>query len=584
MSKLDYAEVKAQTQKDPTDRLLAEGTLGQTARGRDFLEALDREQLVEFVALMRISLGQKESVKSEIKGYDPDKAKEKFLKATVTAAQAAIAGTQTEMEKLMSLMMKQMEIAEKNKKEERDEMAKKEERLREIAEKNKKEERDEMVKNRQVEMEIAEKNRQMEIAYRQSIFDRDTKLKEEAEAKDRTMQLALADKELQQMQERQAILESVKIMQKTFEEKSDRDAARVKEKDDKREIRFQKASKLLKNILYILPTEAGTSSLLIYFRNLEEVFLQYAIEPDIQGLVLFSKLPEKVRKLLGNIPAEQKDTYEKVKNIILAEYQLTAGICYRGFIECVKFKMESMIQYASRLRSLLQCYLDARKVTTFVDLMDLMVCDQMKSSLTQSEKYFIGEKESGGCLKSIEIARLIDVHQAIRLEERGKDKRTDYRPDYRKTGANEANKQYNSSYGPSKEVDVKSGGIKAGSYNGQKPRSMAQVVMKEERPNKSFQNNSQHKSTTYRTRKVEVQDDNEPSNEQTSSEGEQEQEEESEDSGVAKNVMRVGIEKGLIKKLHPEQREKDRESVTPGERSEERRVGKECRSRWSPYH
>src|SRR5206468_11805148 len=146
MSKLDYAEVKAQTQKDPTDRLLAEGILGQTARGKDFLEALDREQLVEFVSLMRISLGQKESVKSEIKGYDPDKAKEKFLKATGTATQAAIAGTQTEMEKLMTLMMKQMEMNEK-----------KEERLREIAEKNKKEEREEMAKKEL--REIAERDR-----------------------------------------------------------------------------------------------------------------------------------------------------------------------------------------------------------------------------------------------------------------------------------------------------------------------------------------------------------------------------------------------------------------------------------------
>src|SRR5881296_1238628 len=180
MSKLEYAEVRAQTQKGPSDRLVAEGLLGQTARGKDFLEALDREQLVEFVSLMRISLGQKKSVKSEIKGYDPDKAKEKFLKHTATAAQAAIAGTQTEMEKLMTLMMKQMEISEKNKKEEREEREKKEERAREIAEKNKKEEREEMVRNRQIEMEIAEKNRQMEIAYRQSIFERDTKLKEEA--------------------------------------------------------------------------------------------------------------------------------------------------------------------------------------------------------------------------------------------------------------------------------------------------------------------------------------------------------------------------------------------------------------------
>src|SRR3989442_4888995 len=330
------------------------------------------------------------------------------------------------------------EIAEKNKKEEREEMAKKEERLRE-----------EMIRNRKEEMEIAEKNRQMELAYRQSVFERDAKLKEEAEAKDRTMQLALAEKELAQMQERQAILESVKIMQKAFEEKSERDVARVKEKDEKREIRFQKASKLLKNILYFLPTEAGTSSLLIYFRNLEEVFSEYAIEPDIQALVLFSKLPEKVRKLLGNIPADQKDTYEKVKNVILKEYQITAGICRRGFVECLKFKTESMIQYASRLRSLLQCYLDARKVTTFAELFDLVISDHIKDSLTQGEKYYIGEKEAmgEGCLKSTEIARLLDIYQAIRLEERGKVRpKSECKPDYRKPSANESNKQYSSGY------------------------------------------------------------------------------------------------------------------------------------------
>src|SRR3712207_6520894 len=30
--------------------------------------------------------------------------------------------------------------------------------------------------------------------------------------------------------------------------------------------------------------------------------------------------------------------------------------------------------------------------------------------------------------------------------------------------------------------------------------------------------------------------------------------------------------------------EVDEQEITVGERSEERRVGKECRSRWSPYH
>src|SRR6059036_3376207 len=137
MSKIEHAEVRIQVLKDSSERLVAEALIGQTAKSKEFLEALDREQLVEFVALMRMSLGQKESVKSEIKGYDAEKAKEKFLKI---AQAAATAGTQSEMEKMMTLMMRQMEIAEKNKKEEREEAIKARARAEEIAEKNKKEE------------------------------------------------------------------------------------------------------------------------------------------------------------------------------------------------------------------------------------------------------------------------------------------------------------------------------------------------------------------------------------------------------------------------------------------------------------
>ena len=40
---------------------------------------------------------------------------------------------------------------------------------------------------------------------------------------------------------------------------------------------------------------------------------------------------------------------------------------------------------------------------------------------------------------------------------------------------------------------------------------------------------------------------------------------------------------GMIEMLRKMQDEEDGKRVT-GKRSEERRVGKECRSRWSPYH
>ena len=47
---------------------------------------------------------------------------------------------------------------------------------------------------------------------------------------------------------------------------------------------------------------------------------------------------------------------------------------------------------------------------------------------------------------------------------------------------------------------------------------------------------------------------------------------------------------GVYSEIHPHDLNKEDISRIPGikgiiaERSEERRVGKECRSRWSPYH
>ena len=47
---------------------------------------------------------------------------------------------------------------------------------------------------------------------------------------------------------------------------------------------------------------------------------------------------------------------------------------------------------------------------------------------------------------------------------------------------------------------------------------------------------------------------------------------------VGKNIAMVGDTKGLTRDLIK------RKISRNGQRSEERRVGKECRSRWSPYH
>ena len=58
------------------------------------------------------------------------------------------------------------------------------------------------------------------------------------------------------------------------------------------------------------------------------------------------------------------------------------------------------------------------------------------------------------------------------------------------------------------------------------------------------------------------------------------------DGAIVRNVKGRVVTPGLVD-LHTHLREpgnEDEETVASGARSEERRVGKECRSRWSPYH
>ena len=44
------------------------------------------------------------------------------------------------------------------------------------------------------------------------------------------------------------------------------------------------------------------------------------------------------------------------------------------------------------------------------------------------------------------------------------------------------------------------------------------------------------------------------------------------------------IANGALERIKAEKERRDRILVEEVDRSEERRVGKECRSRWSPYH
>src|SRR3989442_15994052 len=105
-SNINYVDVRVAVQRDSSERLLNEAVLAQTATGKDELEKLTREGLVDFVTLLRLTAGGTESVKSVIADFDIKKAKEKF-KPPVGAKEKET--PQTEMGQMMMIFMQQQE-------------------------------------------------------------------------------------------------------------------------------------------------------------------------------------------------------------------------------------------------------------------------------------------------------------------------------------------------------------------------------------------------------------------------------------------------------------------------------------------
>jgi len=311
----------------------------------------------------------------------------------------------------------------------------------------------------------------------------------------------------------------------------------------------------------MLPTDSGASSLLIYFKSIEELYSQYKIEDDIKILLLYTKLPDRVRKLLGNLETAEKDTYEKVKNIILQEYQISPSVCRRGFMDCAKFANESGTQFISRLKSLLKCYLESRNIgESFAKLTDLLICDKFKECITRQERYFLCDREGMDWLPSTELGKLVDLHQAVRLEDKGQIQQTGnkyYGQKYNQTGRNTDNDK---SKVQKDENRIAGGTSQNTSYNNvisyndksfknDNQKSYKTEIQKGQGYRADTKQNNSYKTNLYKTRMVDVPESDEGNDENEEKENsgseEERQDEEQEEDSQSKQVNRVIMSKEL---------------------------------------
>ncbi|GFY00380.1 transposon Tf2-6 polyprotein [Trichonephila clavipes] len=112
-----------------------------------------------------------------------------------------------------------------------------------------------------------------------------------------------------------------------------------------------------------LPVPTRSENFNLFFQSLERAFLTKKINDEYKSEILINLLGERAHNVLLYIKEEELNDYEKLKSIVLREFQLTPRECLNSFKNAVKSSGETYIQFAARLMANFQYYCSLRKET-----------------------------------------------------------------------------------------------------------------------------------------------------------------------------------------------------------------------------
>ncbi|MCI0562862.1 MAG: hypothetical protein MN733_30640, partial [Nitrososphaera sp.] len=275
------------------------------------------------------------------------------------------------------------------------------------------EEREEAVKAEK----LAEENRRQE---RELVEQRRREEKEEALKAEK--EAVKAEKLAEENRHKEFILmlskQNASILRAAEEtrEKQERDRDMLRQSEGTMEARLDKAYMKLKPFLYDMPKNNG--DLTLYLNNVEKLFHTYRIDDDLRVPLLTPHLTEFARKVLLRLPEEHMTSYTQWKAALLKEHRLTPSTYRSNYMNAIRTRDESAVQFATRLTCLLQYYLDSRNVNGSYDrLVKLLLRDRMKDTLSNYERFHVTDKENGKWMDIHEIADIVDIYES----ERGRD-------------------------------------------------------------------------------------------------------------------------------------------------------------------
>ena len=202
-------------------------------------------------------------------------------------------------------------------------------------------------------------------------------------------------------------------------------ALKKKVADDKAQQADAATAKLLGDVMRnsIIKMGADPIDAVAFFNNVEQLFATYSVPVNLQARLINPFLNERAQRIVGELTAEVAKDCQQVKTTILQEYKLSANTYLERFNTCQKRPDQTYVAFASRFAGLLTYYTESRKVETFDKLRELLVCDRIKSSLSEEcLKYILSVESSSdeGWLSLKALTEAIDRYVAARGKENTK--------------------------------------------------------------------------------------------------------------------------------------------------------------------
>ncbi|GFX60222.1 integrase catalytic domain-containing protein [Trichonephila clavipes] len=163
-----------------------------------------------------------------------------------------------------------------------------------------------------------------------------------------------------------------------------------------------------------LPVPTRSENFNLFFQSLERAFLTKKINDEYKSEILINLLGERAHNVLLYIKEEELNDYEKLKSIVLREFQLTPREGLNSFKNAVKSSGETYIQFAARLTANFQYYCSLRKVNSFESLCDLIISDKLFETLNKETATHIGIREAEDWFRPIDLAKECDIYISSR--------------------------------------------------------------------------------------------------------------------------------------------------------------------------